>query len=512
MSVLASPLLLLAALALFRLWRATTDGDDRPARVFVPPGFVIRAAGGTLLVLVGYLSLPVAESLRGPRGLWFFANDGVIYLTHATAAARGGFSEIFTYSQNVSAIAYVKSLTLFVWSFGESPAVAVLLNLFCYLGVMGLVRRWARAVEAPRGVVLFTIAVFSLSPASILWALQPLKESFFQLIVVAVFAAAFAWQRAVQSGRPQAVLLASAAFLAALFALAGIRWYVAAAVIAGCVPYMAIVLWTSPRRRRLWLALALLPLLVLGGRAVVIGGGRLVLPSFRSALVLDGEGLRRLPVTLTWILPQVRENLAKLGGGTMIRTPDGAPDSHAERLGSGALAAFVPRTLLARFELLEIGGGRNLWIFADVDTLFFDAVLLASIVLCFRRRPASPVFWLIATAMVLTGASLLYVMPNFGTLFRLRLVLLTGCALLPLAWRSGAEKMSGQVLDPADADHVDVGVDLRGIRLRHDHPAKAESGGFARPQVGLGDAPDLAEEAHFAEQREVVREREIALR
>jgi hypothetical protein len=183
---------------------------------------------------------------------------------------------------------------------------------------------------------------------------------------------------------------------------------------------------------------------------------------------------------MQWILPQVRENLARLGGGTTILTADGVPDSHAERFGSGALATFVPRTVLARFELLDIGGGRGLWWFTDVDTLFFDIALIASIVLCFRRKPASPVFWLAATAILVTGALLLYVMPNFGTLFRLRLVLLTGCALLPLAWRSGREQVRAEVLDAAHADRLEVRVDLRGVGLRDDDPAEAESGRFAR--------------------------------
>lgn len=471
MSLLASLLLLLAAFALFRLWRASAGGEDRIARAIVTAGFLIRAFAGAVLVLVAQLRVPVAESLQVPRGLWFFALDGTTYMGYATAAARAGLGAILA-TRDISAVSYVQSLSLFVWMFGESPAVAVLLNLFCYLGAVWLVRRWARAADAPQTVVLFVLAVLSLSPSSVLWALQPLKEAFFQLVLVAVAASAFAWQRSVQLGRVRMMLLASAAFLASLFVLAGIRWYVAAAVIAGCVPFMAIVLWTS--RRRLWLALALVPLLVIGGRAVVIGGGSLVLPTVRNALVLDGKGLRQLPLHLSWVVPQVRDNLAKLGGGTMIMTADGAPDSHGERIGTGALAAFVPRVILQRFELLEIGGGRNLWLFADFDTLFFDATLLAAIALCFRRRSASPVFWLIATVVVVVGASLLYVMPNFGTLFRLRLVLLTGFALLPLAWRSGgAKEVGGEVLDAPDADRVDVGVDLRGIRLRHDDAAEA---------------------------------------
>jgi len=119
------------------------------------------------------------------------------------------------------------------------------------------------------------------------------------------------------------------------------------------------------------------------------------------------------------------------------RIPSTALERFAARMVTGAAAAALPRALASRLGLVEIGGGRSLWWFVELDTLVFDVVfLLALISITANFRGASlgnSLFWLVlATAVVVFGA-LAYTVTNFGTLFRLRAMPYTVMALIPLA-------------------------------------------------------------------------------
>ena len=113
------------------------------------------------------------------------------------------------------------------------------------------------------------------------------------------------------------------------------------------------------------------------------------------------------------------------------------PDSHAARLLAGAVAMIVPRTIAQRLGILDLRGGRGLWLFADFDTIVFDVVCLFCIVALVgairRRERLEPAFWLILMVTVVVGGLLAYTVSNFGTLFRHREMVLLGLLLLPLA-------------------------------------------------------------------------------
>jgi hypothetical protein len=113
------------------------------------------------------------------------------------------------------------------------------------------------------------------------------------------------------------------------------------------------------------------------------------------------------------------------------------PDSHAARFLAGAVAMIVPRTIAQRLGILDLRGGRGLWLFADFDTIVFDVVCLFCIVAIIgsirRRERLEPAFWLILTVTVIVGGLLAYTVSNFGTLFRHREMVLIGLLLLPLA-------------------------------------------------------------------------------
>jgi hypothetical protein len=74
--------------------------------------------------------------------------------------------------------------------------------------------------------------------------------------------------------------------------------------------------------------------------------------------------------------------------------------------------------------------------FADVDTLIFDALVLWSLIIVIRRFDRALLrnhaLWLVVLAAAMLALPLVYTVTNFGTLFRLRLMIFTMCALVPI--------------------------------------------------------------------------------
>src|SRR4051794_5835471 len=74
------------------------------------------------------------------------------------------------------------------------------------------------------------------------------------------------------------------------------------------------------------------------------------------------------------------------------------------------------------------------------------------------------------------------------------------------------EQQVREFVDAADTYHLHVGADFGGIRLRQDHAAESEGGGFAGAEIGLRHAADLTEQANLAEDDHVMRDGDVALR
>jgi len=72
-----------------------------------------------------------------------------------------------------------------------------------------------------------------------------------------------------------------------------------------------------------------------------------------------------------------------------------------------------------------------------LDTIAFDLVVLFALVFLVRRirwaTLRNPSFWFVGFLVVLVGLPLIYTITNFGTLFRLRMMIYTTAALVPLA-------------------------------------------------------------------------------
>lgn len=71
--------------------------------------------------------------------------------------------------------------------------------------------------------------------------------------------------------------------------------------------------------------------------------------------------------------------------------------------------------------------------FAELDTLAFDAVLVFALVYIVRgRRRITPLFLMVLLILAVTAGPMVYTVNNFGTLFRLREMLYFLAAVLPV--------------------------------------------------------------------------------
>ena len=510
---LQSLLLVAFGVGLFRLWRAAAP-PSLGLQWIVAVGFLVRAIGGQALFWISWAHLPFLRSLQTGDGYWLFAQDASFYFPEAAAAHGHGNT-------------YIQILAVAIALLGRVTSVALLLNLFCYLGTIALLVRWRGANIA--------IAAISLSPSLVLWSLQPLKDSLFQFLFVAFVAACAMWQQRAWPSRA----VPGALIAVTLFLLAGIRWYVAAVLVTAAALFLLLVAWTERKVVSFAAAAAMIVAMALLARiphslladveqarrgfdetpaATMIHPGRLLTaaePAPPQLAAADAAAIRALLAKETaawnrydgaaamdvyWRSPQLEivdgttvihgweqaaaergrgihtignlrmTDLRLAGAGdtallhgqwafttatghaqmraftmTMRRFPDGqwkivreefplspAGQSRPARLFVGAAALVIPTLLGERLGIFDIGGGRDLLWFADLDTLVFDAVLILALRALVAARAAAwrnPLTWLVLLATLMIAAPLVYSVSNFGTLFRLREMIYLGVAL-----------------------------------------------------------------------------------
>jgi hypothetical protein len=104
---------------------------------------------------------------------------------------------------------------------------------------------------------------------------------------------------------------------------------------------------------------------------------------------------------------------------------------------------------------VEVSGGRGLLFLTDVDTLFIDVTILAALVLLWMRWPTvrrhAPYVTFTLMLGCLTALLLAYVVTNFGTLFRLRMLTVVPFWLLLLATSSAWTRTDGAVTSGGQA-------------------------------------------------------------
>lgn len=319
--VLQTLLVVIAGGLLFRLWRAATP-DSRWLRIVVAAGFLARAVAGQVLFWISWGRLPVARSMQIGDGLWFFGTDAIVYLPFASAVARKGPWAIVTFDRTAPSVSFIQALGTSMMLFGGTTAVALLLNLFCYLGMIAILLHWSRNEPRTRVPVAVAVAGVSLSPAFMLWSLQPLKDSFFQFLVVAFVAACAAWQRAWVAERRHPATQAGVAALLfiLLFVIAGIRWYFAFAMLIAASVFLLLTIFRTHGRRLAAAGTAIVVSLLLS-RAFLFGGGPYIPPTISSALQASTalEAVRQLPSSVVGDVDRLRAGFERSGGNTSIQ-------------------------------------------------------------------------------------------------------------------------------------------------------------------------------------------------
>lgn len=534
--------LAMAGWLLYASWRRA--GAVSPAvKAIVSLGFIARSVLGAVLFWISYLDLPIARSMRTGGGFWFFALDGRMYFTYAVQASHNGLAAIALENRTLPSVFYIQMLALFAYLFGAVPSVAVLLNIFCFMGMVTLILKWGSSNGRRVGLAaLVPLTAVAFSPSAILWSLQPLKDPLFMCLVVAVCVALAAWQetwRDSSSALPVKRLIGIAlAILLVFYAIAAIRWYFA--LVAWTATFaLAVILVAVTRRPRATCIAANVALLFAISQVLLWGGGPYIPDHVFTAVSAKRASLKSLVTLPSRLLSDVersRRGFDRVGGATQIgaATPAGGstagkqqgvpvapsashsqpvsaqpqpavtaarapqvagretpsvpavgkvakpavapsperqarvsppepfplatrqpvapravpviesrkeivvvPASKLSKFAAGLTAILIPKALAERLHLVDIGGGRGMWLFADLDTILFDAVLLIAFY-AFCRAAATkslgePIFWHIAIMTVLLAVPLIYAVSNFGTLFRQREMIYIGLALTPLA-------------------------------------------------------------------------------
>ncbi len=467
---MAAAALRLAAIAVlvwaaWLMWR-TLRSDPAVERI-AGIGLAVRALAGASLFWVSYLALPLGRSLQRGNGLWFIAEDADLYFPPAAAAAAGGLGAIWGLDPTLPSVFYIQMLALVMWIGSPVVSAALLLNAVAFLAMCWCVNRLAILTGAPRRARLFALAAVGFSPAWILWATHPLKDTVFVALVAGYVLALAHWTGTLRnrSSSLPALLAGAGALWGVVYAVSGIRWYFGLLLLAGTAVAAVVSLLQSPGRRVLRAAAAMVTMLVLT-QAVTTGAGPF-LPQWghealspwtgRRAL----ESLQEIPAQSVAVANKVRDGLIEAGGGTEIRLGESAPSVAApgvaapsvaaprrpatafEKTFAGAVAMVVPRVVAQALGLIEVGGGRGLWAFAELDTVVLDLVLVGAGFLVFLQlrqgRVPLPAFWGLLVVTALIAAGLAYEGSNFGTLFRQRGMAAVGVMLLPLllAPRSG---------------------------------------------------------------------------
>lgn len=445
---------LIAALAIFKLYRVVAARDGTIA-LLVGAGIVIRSFLGQTLFWTSYLHLPIARGLQLGNGLWWYALDSTMYFSEAVRAANGGIRGIAGIDRTLPSPQHIQVLAVFVLLFGSVTSVALLMNLAAYVGT-------CLAIGTRSTAARVAIAAVSFSPSTILWSLQPLKDTLFLFLLAALFSAANRWRLNVcGDARVIGFCRTAAAFALIVFMISGIRWYAGIEILAAMLPFFLVVVARSESWRRAG-AMSLVAFSIAVG-AFLAGAGPYVLPQaatigspFGLVKMLDGvrSGFERAPAaTVIRTGPRLPQPIVPappklpprvLREGESPAPAVAAPSSRPLRLLTGLIAVTVPHFLAQRTGLIVVGGGHGMWSVADVDTFVFDLLLVyaAAVLVRSRRVALTPLVVFACALALLTGLPVIYSVGQFATLFRFRSAIALTVVLIPVA--AAAETTSSE--------------------------------------------------------------------
>ncbi|MGK2857911.1 MAG: hypothetical protein ACSLFQ_11960 [Thermoanaerobaculia bacterium] len=406
-----------ACAGVFALWRSV-DASVRPIATL---GLLLRLVAGGAAFWISWLGLPVAPSLQLGGGFWFYGLDGIRYFKLADAAIANGV--VVPIDATLPSFQYVQALAIGRWLFGASIATALLLNVASYLVACAIVSRWNRNGEAADRATRLAMWALALLPTWLLWSTQPLKDALFLALVVVFADVARRWVVAWRGGGAlSALAIAALEMSVALYLLGGIRWYFGYILWYASLPAFAVAALALKRRRVAALAGAVVVFVLLAQPLVLtmwMGYGESVGLMFRVMLWLENS----------------RESFGALEAATRIVPGPLIAGLPGADLIARTVACVVPRFIAMPAGLVEIGGGRGLWAIAELDTIAFVAFAISAIALAWKRGAGAlrdPLVLLLLLS-VLGAMSMLYVVNNFGTLLRLREMVLLPLLLMAVA-------------------------------------------------------------------------------
>ena len=450
----------LATYGLWRLWRVIATGDRRVAQI-VGIGLLIRIVGAQALFWISWLQLPFGRSLQLGDGYWFYAVDAPKYVAAAhELASRGFLASIAGGGVQYPSEVFVQLLSLCVFFFGFVGVFATFLNGFTFLVACLVIVRLAPTNGTGRTASLVALAAIAFGPGSVLWALQPLKDTVFTACILLMVGAFRLWETAARQVdwlvARRWLLLSAAGMAGTTYAIAGIRWYVAAIL---WWASSVLFIWTALTARRRWIVgTAALVVFVVLAQALRFGA-KTELPTW-IARQLDPRTFFTSvqPAQAITSVGDARRGFDEATGATTIvasKRPGAQPSggsglpARVSRLAVGLVALAVPPTLARAVGVYDVqGGGHGLWLFVDIDTIGFDAVLVFAVISCarqLRRRKPTALFVTCTIALFAIAIPMAYAVTNLGTLFRLRQMVYVFVAILPLTLEPASKPSSDDV-------------------------------------------------------------------
>lgn len=427
-------------------------------------GLLARLTIGVGFALSWLAAAPGPERL-GPDSRWF--PDAQMYFAQATDAAATGLTSV---DDGDASPVFVRGLALWMRAAGGSHGAAHLLNLLIYaglsVGIVGVLTR--RRDDIGRTAAAVVVGATALSPNLIMLASQPLKDTVFfggvALVVLALLVMLVDDDRAI----PRVALspLPLVSVFAGAYLVSGMRAYYGLLMLGLLAGMLAL--------RGTWLAIGTrrVPWRYGGGAVLVLaalwagcrfGGGpyydSLVEPvlapvatrlepavaAARRALGLPppADTGQRSAGGLGGLIGRSRRGFELTVGATNMTPPELDPSRRTGYAGQlrglalGLAAVFVPVTVLRASGMVSFPGGGTLLYLTDVDTLILDVSLVICLVFSWRHRQALRPHLTVAAFVLALGivSALLvgYVVTNYGTLYRLRLMAVVPLWLLPLA-------------------------------------------------------------------------------
>ena len=459
----ASSVLVIAMLIRVCLW---IGSRSRILGLIVWSGVALRLAAGLGLFMISYTDSAFLRGVHTGDGFWSLAPDARVYYDHAARVGASGWSAV---SGGDPSPLFSRALGYWFVALGTHVPSAIMFNLACYVATCAVLVYTCRQELRGKGWPLQSgataaavVVMFTYSPMLVLTSTQVLKDTFFALLIVLACLGTVANLTSLRT-EPEVRYSAFGASLLVIFTtvygIAGIRAYYALLMCAAYTAAFVLVCLFAAKGRRVSVAGLGIGSLVVIYLAFRLGAG----PYYDWYMLVAANTLGYAPAPAVsstsngtpaaasvepggGSIVTFRDGFVRSGGNTNLAATDSGTDATDSGMdlrnvvvdvGRGLLATFVPISLLEALSIVSLNGGGGFLAVTDADTLFLDLGLIAvgAIIWRDRRRLRGglPAMAFLALLAIVSALLLGYVVTNYGTLFRLRLLAVVPAWLTPLA-------------------------------------------------------------------------------